>query len=60
MKYIKVRGKKPLTEKDLPVSDCIINELFIDSNNPKKERLKYCKENCVLRCLHGKEYKKIK
>lgn len=42
----------------LPINDCIINNFFIDANEPKFEQLKYCEQNCGFRCLNGKEYKK--
>ena len=39
--------------------DCIINQMFIDSNDPEFCREKYCKENCNFKCLGGLGYKKI-
>ena len=42
----------------LPVNDCVINNYFEDASFPVKERIKYCCENCVFKCLEGKEYKK--
>jgi hypothetical protein len=38
--------------------DCIINEYFVDSNNPIEERIKYCRVNCGLKCRLGIPYKK--
>lgn len=40
------------------IKDCIINEYFIDSKDPIKERLKYCKKNCNFKCNNKKQYKK--
>jgi hypothetical protein len=39
--------------------DCIINVLFVNSNNPKFYRQEYCEKNCQFKCLTGKKYKKI-
>jgi hypothetical protein len=42
-----------------PIKDCIINEYFLDTPNPLKHQLKYCKTNCRYKCITHKEYKKI-
>ena len=44
--------------KKLPVKNCIINDVFVNANNPKLERVKYCKQNCGFKCINGKEYKR--
>jgi hypothetical protein len=41
-----------------PVPDCIINDMFIDANEPVYERLRYCEENCGYKCISAKSYKK--
>ena len=40
------------------VEDCIMNDYFVDSNEPERERIKYCELNCQFRCLRGMDYKK--
>ena len=42
----------------LPLQDCIINDTFVNANEPQKVRLKYCHENCGYKCLNGEKYKK--
>jgi len=43
--------------KILPIQGCLINEYFEDAKDPQFERVKYCFENCWLKCLRGMEYK---
>ena len=33
-----------------PVSDCIINQMFTDANDPAYHREQYCQKNCSLHC----------
>jgi len=44
---------------DKPKKDCCINAFFLDCNNPLKEQLIYCENNCRFRCLENKEYEKL-
>lgn len=46
-------------ELDLPVSDCVINNFFDNSNDPLYYRIEYCIENCKFKCKYGKLYKKV-
>ena len=46
--------------KNLPKDDCIINDYFIDANDPVKVRLEYCEENCRYKCYVSKDYKRRK
>lgn len=39
--------------------DCIINTLFVNSNNPKYYREDYCTKHCQFKCLKGEKYKKM-
>jgi len=41
-----------------PVTDCIINKMFFNSNQPYLERLKYCDNNCKYKCINKLDYKK--
>ncbi len=38
--------------KDYPVADCIINSIFDNI----EQRQKYCKKNCLFKCLKGFDY----
>jgi len=40
-------------------NDCIINEIFINTNTPEWHRKEYCNNNCNYKCLKGWNYKKI-
>lgn len=46
--------------KTLPVQNCVINNYFTDSENYVKIQREYCLKNCRLKCIYGKQYKKIK
>ncbi len=47
-----------MNSKEL-AKDCIINEMFVDCNEPEFIREEYCKKNCVYKCLNDEDYKKI-
>ena len=47
-----------MTQENLPISDCKINEYFIDSNERAYHIKEYCKKNCQYKCLNGLNYKK--
>jgi hypothetical protein len=44
---------------NIPVKDCVINNMFKDSNEPEWHKLEYCQDNCTFKCLRYEEYKKI-
>lgn len=43
----------------VPVSDCIINNTFVDANFADYHRKEYCLINCGFRCKTGRDYRKI-
>jgi len=41
-----------------PAEDCIINDMFENSNNPNAARIEYCRDFCQWKCMTGKRYKR--
>jgi hypothetical protein len=47
-----------LSKLRLPVKECIVNNLFNDSNTPLFQKREYCYTNCRFKCINGKVIKK--
>lgn len=47
-------------KKFIRPENCIINDMFMDGNNPEFLRNEYCEKNCNYRCVNGKIYKTTK
>ena len=45
--------------KDWKPKDCIIHQLFLNSNDPEYYQEEYCFKNCRFKCLKNQEYKKL-
>ena len=44
--------------KKTRAKDCIVNDLFVNSNDPEYQRNEYCRKFCRSKCHKGQEYKK--
>ena len=53
-------GNKKGLQKFNTAADCIVHTMFINAVSPFLARKQHCIENCEMKCLKYKKYKKIK